>query len=302
MLSICYLTNRKEPRIEWLLASLRREIAGQFDDIELIVIDFWAQQRPPEWYAGYHWLPGTRWSPVKPTPWQGKYRLTDHDAFDAASARNSAICLANGEYVIFVDDISVLLTGWLVAVREAMAKKRIILGAYRKVLELQVDDAGNLTHWLPHKGGMDSRWREGQNEPRPMPGNGLFGCSFGAPLEVLLDVNGHDECLSGLSFEDVCLGLRLAKAGHTLWYDQRMLTFESEELHHVEPAFRRHNRCIVGHQDCAWEMLTWIAKNPPMARGTPNLREIRAKVQAGEPFPMHNGFFVWPDGKNLLGQ
>lgn len=301
VLTIAYITNRKTPMFDWFFAGLNRECGGNHDGIEVVIVDSWHDWRQSEGgIAAPVGLRVTRTAPM-PTPWQGQHRLTDHDAFTAACARNTGICMAQGSYIVFCDDLSVMVQGWLAAVREAMALNRIVLGAYRKVLELEVDPQGNLTHWLPHKAGVDSRWREGEPVPRTMAGNGLFGCSFGAPMEVLLEVNGHDQCLDGLSFEDVCLGLRLVKAGHTLWYDQRMLTFESEELHHAEPAFRRHNRKIPGYQDVAWEMLAWIASNPPQSRGTPNLREIRAKVLAGEPFPMHDGFFVWPDGNNLLG-
>jgi hypothetical protein len=131
----------------------------------------------------------------------------------------------------------------------------------------------------------------------------VLRCSFAGPLEKFLEVNGYDECLDGLSFEDVCLGLRLCKAGNTIWLDQRMLTFESEETHHNpdDVTFRRHNRPLPGYQDCAGEMLGYINSNPPLSRGTPDLRAIRKDVLAGASLPMHSGTFIWPDGKDLLG-
>ena len=304
MLSLVYITSRKEPHFDWFINSLRREMRELGDGVpmpELIVIDFYhAQDRMP---YGMGWVGPIKWASPKPTPIQGRYRLTDHDAFAASNARNTGLCLASGTYIVFVDDVSVLVNGWLAAAMEAMRENRIVCGAYRKVKELSVDDKGNITHWIGFEGGQDTRWKDARPSPTQCPAQWLYGCSFGIPVETLLSVNGFDEALDGLSFEDVCLGLRLEKAGHQLWYDQRMLTFESEEAHHIpgDEKFKRHNRPIEGYQDLAWEMLGWIKNNLPRARGTPDLRTIRNDVLSGKPFPNHTGMFVFPDGKNLLG-
>lgn len=304
MLSICYITSRKEPHFEWFVNSLRREMLGcgeNAPEIEIVVIDFHhSKDRVP---FGMGSIGPVKWASPKPTPWQGTHRLTDHDAFAASNARNTGLCLASGDYIVFVDDVSVLVNGWLYSVIESIRENRIVCGAYRKVKELSVDDKGNITRWIGFDGGQDTRWKDARHEPIQCPAQWLYGCSFGIPVETLLSVNGFDEALDGLSFEDVCLGLRLEKAGHQLWYDQRMLTFESEEAHHVpgDEKFKRHNRPIDGHKDLAWEMLDWIKVNPPLARGTPDLRVIRNDCLSGKPFPIHTRFFKWPDGKDLLG-
>lgn len=302
MLSLIYITSRKEPHFDWFISSLRREMRelGDVPLPELVVIDFHhSKDRLP---YGMGWVGPIKWASPKPTPWQGKYRLTDHDAFAASNARNTGLCLASGTYIVFIDDVSVLVNGWLAAAMESMRENRITCGAYRKVKELAVDMEGNITRWIAFSGGDDTRWKDGRSEVVKCPANWLYGCSFGAPVETLLSVNGFDEALDGLSFEDVCLGLRLEKAGHQLWYDQKMLTFESEEAHHVpgDEKFKRHNRPIAGHQDLAWWMLDHVKSNH-MALGTPDLRTIRNDCLSGKAFPNHAGMFVFPDGKNLLG-
>lgn len=236
----------------------------------------------------------------KPNPWQGAHRLIDHDAFAASNARNTAICYAQDGYLAVVDDLSVLCEGWMAAVQRAMLENRVVGGAYRKVNKLIVNESGKVVSFENWQRGHDSRWKEGQNQLRECNGDEFFGCSFAAPVETLLSVNGFDECLDGLSFEDVAFGIRLQKAKVPLWYDQTMMTLESQEHHDTERPPRR-NRPIKGFKDCIWEMLSWIKHNPPRSRGTQDLIEIRKRVLAGEPFPMHTGFFVWPDGKDIFG-
>lgn len=303
MLSIIYITSRKEPHFDWFMNSLNRELremGGHTPIPELVIIDFHHKEGRFPYGLGY--VGSVKVASPKPNPWQGRYRLTDHDAFAASNARNTGICLASGSYVVFVDDVSVLVNGWFSAARLAMRENRINCGAYRKVKELVVDEHGNITHWLAFEGGNDTRWKEDRKELVKCPSNWLYGCSFGAPIETLLSVNGFDEALDGLSFEDVCLGLRLEKAGHQLWYDQKMLTFESEEAHHTpgDEKFKRHNRPIEGHKDIAWWMLDHV-KSTHLSLGTPDLRSMRNDCLAGNPFPNHTGMFVFPDGKNLLG-
>lgn len=300
MLTIAYMTNREQPMIEWFFRSLNRELLGNYADVNIVVIDAFAKdQARRDRFSALCPVPFRHVTP-KPTPWQGEHRLTDHDAFAASNARNTALCCAQDGYIVFVDDLSVLLHGWLNTVREHMAAGHIVCGAFRKVRELTVDDVANLTHWVRSAAGEDSRFDHKRSVPVEHDGAWFFGCSFAMPVETMLQVNGFDECLDGLSFEDVCFGLRIKKAGFSMWYDQRMLTYESEELH--VGGVRRHNRECPPHKDCAWEMLDWIKNNPPQSRGTPDLRKIRENVLAGEEFPMHTGFFIWPDGKNLLGQ
>lgn len=230
----------------WFIASLREQCLALNILPQVVVVDFWAQELPQ-----YFWkeddakrriesfksmmrdFPNVH-VPPKPTPWQGKYRLTKKDYFAAANARNTAICYSKCDYIAFVDDLSVLLPGWLATVIEHKGQNRVVCGAFKKVKGLVVQN-GAVVQFDPFAPGVDSRWNEGKDgEPIACPPNWLFGCSFGCPTQYLLDVNGlcEDADSTGLGLEDCALGRALGNNGHHLWYDRRMLTYESEERHH----------------------------------------------------------------------
>ena len=44
MITIAYLTNRKETRIEWFFDSLTRELGGDCERVQVVVVDHLAQK------------------------------------------------------------------------------------------------------------------------------------------------------------------------------------------------------------------------------------------------------------------
>jgi hypothetical protein len=108
-----------------------------------------------------------------------------------------------------------------------------VCGAYKKVLDLKVTaDPFNVT-WTDYPAGVDSRWNHGSDGGVvPWHGSGMFGCSFGLPLEAALEVDGNDAAHHGQGAEDTDLGIRLERAGWPVFYNRNLLTIESEELHH----------------------------------------------------------------------
>src|SRR3954452_25399797 len=126
-----------------------------------------------------------------------------------------------------------------------MAEGYIVLGAYRKVFDLEVHE-GEVVHFRDHPGGWDSRWNKGGAErPVPMDGGSLFGCSLAAPVEAFLKINGWDEDCDSKSTEDYTAGIMLQHAGYDLRYDRRMLSLESEEAHDEDPPYPR----IIKHRN-----------------------------------------------------
>lgn len=310
-LTIAYFTCRRDCRIDWFFDSLHREISGNYENIKIVVVDFWADnsfermeqimRRAPANQNVVHIQP-------KPNVWQGKYRLTKDDYFAASNARNTAICLAPDGWLAFVDDISVLLPGWFDSIKRAMDNNYIVLGAYKKVKGLEVVN-GNPEKYTEFPGGIDSRWNYGKDsEAVQVDGGRMYGCSLAAPVEAFLQINGFDEDCDSMASEDYIAGLMLEQHGWKLMYDRRMLTFESEELHFVEKPFKRIIKAWTPEskfreKDASHTILNMVRagrKVAPNYFGEGGIRAVRQRVLAGEPFPItqvpqHD----WRDGQPL---
>lgn len=295
-LTICYITHRRFNCIQWFLDSVGREMESD-GDVRIVVVDYYADERKgelPEYVL--HVEP-------KPSVWQGKHRLTTRDYFAAANARNTGLCLAPDGWIAYVDDLSVMLPGWLKCVRQAMAENYMVFGAYRKVLGLEVRN-GVVTSFLDHPLGHDARWPHGSDEAAVPHGPGaLFGCSLAMPVEHLLRINGWNETCDGMGYEDAACGMQLNKVGLTGRYDRRMMTYESEEMHYVEPPFIRVDKKIVGKPgipDASHAMLAQIAAGDGTSPNGYDIAELRRRVLSGEPFPIPTGPEThWPDGEYL---
>jgi len=280
-LTIAYITGRPEPMFHWFFNSLKRECSNDFSGIHIVVVDRFSETRPYQLPANAHVCP-------MPNVWQGKYRLTKRDYFAASNARNTALCLAPDGWITYVDDLSVLMPGWLACVREAMEEDYIALGAYKKVLKLEVDHNGNATYedFAP---GVDSRWNSGHPDgPVPAAGSWMFGCSLAAPVEAFLKINGFDSDADSLGSEDYIAGIMLEKAGYRFMYDRRMLTLESEERHHDGSALPRFDKG-VSPKDKSHALLKMVMNGRHVAPnyfGEGGIRAVHERVLHGEPFPI----------------
>jgi len=222
----------------------------------------------------------------KPTVWQGPYRLTKSDYFAMANARNTALCLAQDGWIVYVDDCSVLMPGWLDAITQATKRDRTItLGAYRKVFELQVEN-GLVKSYKPNLLGVDTRNRRGREGLIMCRGEWHYGCSLIAPVESYLSVNGWDENCDGMGYEDVVTGALLENAGWNFIYDWSMMTYESEELHHDEFPMKRIDKGI-SPRDKSHAILNSIRmrKWAPNYFGEEGISGLRQRILKGESFP-----------------
>lgn len=313
MFTICYLTNRRNPRFDWFADSLLLQL-NRYEELykgalpQVVVIDsqLWHppfEQRMAMVHKLRQHLHVTH-LPPKPCIWQGPHRLTQRDYFAAANARNTAACVANYNYLVFVDDLSVLTGNWLNEAGHAATHNYVVCGAYKKVRNLQVEN-GEVKHCDEFEHGIDSRWGIGSNEGmRPIGGGQMFGCSFGVPLEDYLNVNGQDEICDAIGGEDYNFGIRLEKAGRKIWYNRNMLTLESEEAHHEEHPFIRIDKKTPdnpdGH-DSSNVILNRTLKGGMWTQGNHfMLRQTRETVKSLQGFPTPKAPTThWPDGQPL---
>ncbi len=267
--TIAYVTGRRTPRWEWFCDSLCAQTTPeQRADLQVVFIDghCWGAQASAHLGLGdiellsplYRGLArkleleaavADRFPflhiPPKPCAYQGPFRQTTRDMFCAGNSRNTAFLVAQHSYVVFVDDLSVLMPGWFNNLIHAANDGYVAAGAYKKVLKLSVS-GGRVDSYERHlvirnvngreeeyDAGLDSRWNNGSDGGVvPWHGAGLFGCSFGVPLEAALEVDGNDLACLAQGGEDTDFGIRLERAGWPVFYNRNLLTIESEELHH----------------------------------------------------------------------
>jgi hypothetical protein len=294
-LTIAYCSSRKEPKFQWFLDSLRRECKNSWDGIKVVVVSL--HELP------IHLILNVPLSlivvPPKPNVWQGKFALTKEPWFAAANSRNTALCLAPDGYIAYADDLSVLLPGWLDRVKAAIDGQYIVCGSYQKVKDLVVEN-GEVKSFTEFEAGKDTRQKFTLSPLHPCVGGWLYGCSCAMPVEALLKIGGWPEFCDGLGFEDCVCGVALKNANdYPMFYDSKMMTYESEELHHVEPALKKTDKGI-SPDDKSHRAINIVQNGQKFFDNyyKGGIRTERERVLRGEPFEIRNNpQHCWYDGQ-----
>lgn len=303
-ITVVYLTFRGHTRFEWFASSLERELRAMPDydrrDLQVVVIDGRYPRPLDAPFPIEHHLP-------KPTVWQGRHRLTKRDYFCAANARNTAFALARHEHVAFVDDLSVILPGWLKAHVHAAEHGYVLCGTTCKQKNIKVNFEGDVVSYDEFPPGLDSRL--GNVPPTddifPCTGGWLYGGTFSVPLEDALCVNGQDEIHDGIGGEDYDFGARLERAGSDIYITRACGTFEDEDGHHAELPMVRLDKPVTGADGPYSSNFLYYKLQRETDRSWTignrfNLGDLRAAVLAGEPFPVPTEPTThWVDGQPL---
>lgn len=294
--TIAYTTVRKEPHIEWFLHSLSRQCSDNSQKI--IITDLHANEPGrKERFASYN-TGGFEITHVMPKPsvWQGEHRLTQRNFYDGGCALNTAVCLCRDPKIMFIADLCVLSPEWYHCANEASRRDGYTFGSYMKVKDMNVID-GVLKSFTENPAGVDVRRRQVKNLRRAAPCHPgwLFGCSLMAPMESILQIGGWPEALcAGMGYEDGGMSRLVWSRGDATTFDPRMLTYESEEHHHVPgDLFIRTdpcncNPCTSPRDDKSHAMLRAVENSKTVDNGY-DIRALRNSILNGEPFPIPTG-------------
>ena len=318
--SIAHFTNRADPKFDWFVDSLCAQLPDDVE-VDLMFIDLrldYDKERKDYLKKIVNDRLAYRHLPPKPNPWQGKYRKTLADFFCASNARNTAFLHAQSDYIMCVDDVSILMPGYVKRVLRAVKHGYTVLGAYKKATKMEVKNGELLSfgnesvdsRWAwaeqqakatqlhaetwrkekvkyPDDAGIDKIYKDAMKQVIldsnfvKAPSSILYGCSFGLPLDLALEVNGFDESYDGMGFEDPDFGTRVFRLNDEMYYDRGLLTIESEEGHNQpESNVMRRLKLAENGEVLDWYMLNRLnadtERTLPLANWT-NLKNMREK-------------------------
>lgn len=216
-LSVIVTTYERPDALDRVLESLARQ---RRVPEEVIVADDGSKPSTAECIA--------RWQRFFPCPLRHVWQ--PDEGFRAAAARNRALAIAQGDYIVFMDGDCIAPADFLAnhlrlaEMGRFVAGNRILLSESftRRVLASRIDLTkwhfgswvlarlrGSVNRLLPFLRLPDGSLRK----RRPHEWRGAKTCNLGAWRADLLAVNGFDERYTGWGHEDADLAVRLIRAG-----------------------------------------------------------------------------------------
>ena len=310
MISIIYSTCRNRPRIELFLDSLYYDIIREKVDISLfqiVIVDFYLQYDESRKEL-FNKINNNRFDIVhvssKPSPWQGPHRITSKNMFCASIPRNTGICYAKYDYIMFMDDNGYMKPGSLKYILDYANKNLTIAFGYQYVGSIEYTENGLKYEELENNGKIDVRISQG-DKFRKLHGSQMYGhCAM--PLKNVLFVNGYDETCNGLGYEDYQFGIRLMNANVDIFFSSYVLFYETKNIEpsehflrvdflledsHYENLMKKYNITNRWHRPgskhLSYFMLDMLTGGYYFSYGNDyNLKELRDVIQKGGSFSL----------------
>jgi glycosyltransferase involved in cell wall biosynthesis len=216
IVSVCFITIRSQPHFDWLFAGLGQQT---FKDFEVIIID---DRESMERYKEARILAAKNnivmgyYGKSKPGRWTGKRPAL-------CNARNTAIVVANGKYLVFHDDNGIANPDWIGRHMQWGQYGYDTAGTWHTYSDGDVKDGKFEGTGTPYGIPSESRARNWPKDTQAMPAPGidwLQGGNMGFPLQAALEANGFDEDYDGEQGVDDCdFSIRTRRLGYKTIFD-----------------------------------------------------------------------------------
>lgn len=196
-LSIVTITCRNNPRISDMARTLTGSLGDQPVEIEWIIVDELKRATPttPISTPENFFMKFT-------TPLETTHRLGEERAPAHNSARNAGLFVATGDYVVFLNDCTLVTRNWVALVADVAREGLGLRCRAFSMHDMAVPEHGLISY------------RDHNDRLRPVPPTTVAGPCWGAPRRSFDEIHGFDLAYDGEDKgHDIDAVLRLARVG-----------------------------------------------------------------------------------------